>query len=102
MKEIDGKFGIEIRNGEPVIVNIVSGVAIPDDEPLFLFRARDRLALKILLKYFLLAEQDGCDPSHITSLSRRIDSFRKFADDHPELMKQSGITRHIRAAVEGK
>jgi hypothetical protein len=39
MKLIDPKYGIEIRDGEPVMA--ATGEAVPADEPLILFEARD-------------------------------------------------------------
>lgn len=76
----DGKF-----------VNRVSGEAIPDDEPVVIFRARDKHALKALLYYHMLIK----DPHHRQAVEERINEFAKFQADHPERMKEPGISRDM-------
>ncbi len=70
-----------------------SGVPIPDDEPLILFRARDRLALLALRHYHRLSQVDGCTDFKLDGITNRIEAFEAFAKEHPERMKQPGITR---------
>lgn len=77
----DGKF-----------INRVSGEAIPDDEPVIIFRARDWHALSVLRHYLGLAD----DPHHQRAINERIDEFAAFAEGHPTQMKEPGVTRHIR------
>lgn len=91
MRKLDRKFSID---GER-IVNTVSGEEIPLDEPLFLLRARDVLALRALVDYRDQAVAKGCDATHIWSVSATFNDFLTFATSHPERMKQPGITRHI-------
>lgn len=83
----DRKFKFE--NGK--FVNRVSGEAIPDDEPVIIFRARDRHALAVLCFYHRLAD----DGHHKQAIQDRIDEFKAFQATHPERMKEPGITRHI-------
>ena len=83
----DRKFKFE--NGQ--FVNRVSGEPIPDDEPVILFRARDGHALPLLYVYLDMVN----DPHHKQAVQDRIDEFTRFAADHPERMKEPGITRHI-------
>lgn len=83
----DRKFKFE--NGQ--FVNRVSGEAIPDDEPVILFRARDRKALGLLIMYQGLCDEDH----HKAAIQDRINEFSQFQIDHPERMKEPGITRHI-------
>ncbi len=59
------KYGI--RNGQ--IVNRESGAPIPDDEPIFVFRAKDRLAVRILTGYFSAIE----DPEHARAVAARLE-----------------------------
>jgi hypothetical protein len=66
------------------VINRASGEAIPQDEPVFVFRARDRKALEALNAYF--AEIDDAD--HITAVHERIADFTRFATQHPERMKE--------------
>lgn len=73
------KYGI--RNGQ--IVNRESGAPIPDDEPIFVFRAKDRLAVRILTGYFSAIE----DPEHARAVAARLEDFKRFAKEHPERMK---------------
>ena len=73
------KYGI--RDGQ--IVNRLSGASIPGDEPIFIFRAKDRLAVRILTSYFSAIE----DPEHARAVAGRLEDFKRFAREHPERMK---------------
>ena len=73
------KYGI--RNGR--IVNRRTGEAIPDDEPVFVLRAKDRLAIRALTAYFSAVE----DPRHAQAVTARIKDFKRFAREHPERLK---------------
>jgi hypothetical protein len=107
IKPIDPKFGIamlyrlnpedtiQFPEKEPVIVNTVTGEPIPDDEPLMIFRARDRHALPMLRYYAELCARDICTEFHMLGIFNRLEAFEKFAKDHPERMKQPGITRGL-------
>ena len=68
--------------------NRQSGEAIPDDEPVFLLRARDRNAAATLKAYLLLIIQDGCDKEHQTAVGLRIHQFEDFAHFHAKRMKK--------------
>lgn len=89
MRKIDGKFHID---GEQ-IVKTSNGDVVPEDEPLILFRARDHLALPMLLHYCQLSIRDGCNDFHLEGVNAVIAEFEKFSADHPERMKQPGVTR---------
>jgi hypothetical protein len=65
------------------IVNRASGEAIPHDEPVFIFRARDKLAVRALLDYAA-----RCTGEHFSAVRKRVKHFRAFASWHPERMKQ--------------
>lgn len=88
MKRIDNKHHME---GEQ-IVKTGNGVPIPDDEPVILFRGRDRLALPVLRFYRDLCVADGCTDFQLNSLDGMIRAFEEFAATSPT-MKQPGITR---------
>ena len=64
-------------------MNRGSGVPIPDDEPIFIFRAKDRLAVRILTAYFSAIE----NPEHASAVAARLEDFKRFAKEHPERMK---------------
>jgi trehalose-6-phosphate synthase len=69
-----------------------AGVPIPIDEPLLLFRARDRHVLAMLQRYRELCVLDGCTDYHLKGIDNRLEAFRRFREEHPERMKQPGIT----------
>jgi hypothetical protein len=89
VKRIDSKFHID---GDR-IVKTANGEAIPEDEPLFLMRARDRLAIPMLRIYEQLSRVDGCNDYHFDKLSRTIGEFEDFARTNPGRMKQPSVTR---------
>lgn len=74
------------------IVNRQSGQAIPDDEPIFILRARDVTAVELLKKYGDLVKASGCNTEHRTSVQKRVDQFSKFAADNPDRMKVPDTT----------
>ena len=66
------------------IWNRHSGEPIPDDEPVFIFRARDVHAVAALEYY-----AERCkDPSQANTVFGRATDFRLFARNHPERMKE--------------
>lgn len=88
MRKIDPKY----RVVDDQIINL-SGVPIPEDEPLILFRARDWHALKMLEFYRDLCRRDDCTDFHMEGIDNRIAAFQAFRFEHPERMKQPGITK---------
>lgn len=83
----DGKF--DFSSGR--IVNRISGEVIPDDEPVFIFRARDHHARKAIEFYQTIVE----DEHHKAAIAETVEAFEVFAEMHPERMKEPGITRHF-------
>lgn len=83
----DRKFKFE--NGR--FVNRVSGEAIPDDEPVILFRARDNHAIPTLIAYLAMVT----DPHHRQAVMDRLDEFSAYRAQNPDRLKEPGITRHI-------
>jgi len=83
----DRKFKFEDGH----FVNRVSGEIIPDDEPVIIFRARDHYALLVLQYYHSLV----LDDHHDQAVQDRVAEFRAFKRDHPERMKEPGVTRAI-------
>lgn len=71
------------------IVNRASGEAIPDDEPVMIFRARDVHAAGMIRGY---AGKVG-DPEHRAVVLERAADFEQFAADHPERMKEPDTAR---------
>ena len=77
------------------IVKMSNNDPIPEDEPVFLFRGRDRLAIEALFAYQQACNKDGCTDYQILMLDEQINKFIQFQKDHPERMKQPGITRGL-------
>lgn len=66
------------------IVNRASGKRIPDDEPVFIMRARDTFAAGAIYNYAL-----DCPPgAHREAVLKRFDDFSSFAKQHPERMRE--------------
>jgi hypothetical protein len=91
MRKIDAKFHIE----NDQIIKTTNGVVISEDEPLFLIRARDYLALPLLRYYAQISGADSCTDYHMSGIAKAIAEFEDFTVKHPEQMKQPGITRGL-------
>lgn len=72
----------EIVDGK--LVNRQSGEAIPDDEPVFVLRARDQRAANAIAFYLRYLE----DGEHRQAVKLRQAQFDKFNKEHPERMKE--------------
>lgn len=93
MRMIGNRFALANTITGPNIVKISNGEVLPEDEPLMLIRARDRIAIPGLLKYRELCVADGCNDYILGLLDETIEEFRRFETTHPERMKQPGVTR---------
>jgi hypothetical protein len=51
------------------------GIVIPADEPLFILRAKDKLALALLEKYEKLAYKAGCERDFIMAIHKAMERF---------------------------
>jgi hypothetical protein len=83
----DRKFAF--RDGQ--FVNRVSGEPIPHDEPIIIFRARDRHSIPVLREYLTMAT----DEHHRQAIRDRLTEFAAYRDQHPERMKEPGITHDM-------
>jgi hypothetical protein len=92
VRKIDLKHHIDEQGR---IVKTGNGVPISDDEPLILFRGRDRLALPLLESYRQLCQLDGCNDFQLGQINELMEKFLAFAEAHPEVMKQPGVTRGL-------
>lgn len=100
-KRIDEKHHIEALSTisssednaiEIKIIKTTNGQAIPEDEPIILFRGRDKLAIAMLEVYYTLCKADGATQYQLDSMDKMINAFRKFKEDNPTTMKQPGCT----------
>lgn len=71
-------------NSQGQLINRATGLAIPDDEPVFVLRARDIHAIRTLSFYYAFCE----NKPHRGIVMQRIVDFRDFAENHPERMKE--------------
>lgn len=74
------KYGIRDNR----LFNRASGEVIPEDEPVFIFRARDTHAVNILAGY----AREVLNAEHASAVWGRIDDFKRFWDANPDRMKQ--------------
>jgi len=86
---IDSKYHIDSQFR---IVKTSNDQPIPDDEPVILFRARDRIALHLLRIYRVLCQIDGCTSYQLEMAQRIADKFAAFAIMNEGRMKQPGCT----------
>jgi hypothetical protein len=66
------------------VINRSSGEAIPHEEPVFIFRGRDSLAVTALMLYVTYFNEAT---PHYKAIMNRIDDFKKFAKEYPDRMK---------------
>ena len=94
-KRIDSKHHIEVTFAGVMqyisVVKTSSGMTIPADEPLFLLRGRDKLALATLEFYRTLCDADGTTQYHLDGMDEMLKRFKEFAATSPT-MKQPGCT----------
>lgn len=87
MRQIDEKHSIDNDR----IIKTATGEEIPENEPVILYRRRDRLALPMLRFYRQLCVDDGATDYQLESMDRMIKRFENYAKENPT--KQPGITR---------
>ena len=80
------KYEFEQSAEGPRLRNRRTMQAIPLDEPVFIFRARDVHAVDTLMHYAGRIV-DG-DRGHIEQVHQRIEDFIQFREQHPERMKE--------------
>lgn len=56
-------------------------------EPIFVFRAKDRFAPKVLQFYMAMALDEGCSMDFAESMSERIVDFEVWQDDNEDKVK---------------
>ena len=88
-RDIDSKFAVST---DSQIYKKSNEEIVPEDEPLFLLRGRDVLAIKLLMAYAEISKEAGCSPYHFMKLGETIAGFIRFKKDHSERMKMPSIT----------
>lgn len=80
-KKQEPKYKITTRGK---LANRDSGQVIPDDEPVMIFRARDKNAAPMIAYYAKLC----ADEHHKKVVKKRLHDFVDFIHAHPERMKE--------------
>ncbi len=80
MKTGDPKYLIENDR----IINAESKIRIPDDEPIFILRAKDKHAIKTILYYRSQVKKTEL----AAMVKRRVDEFDEFREQYPNRMKE--------------
>jgi len=70
----------DIKNND--LVKRSNQVPVPNDEPVFIFRAKDRKALSILVAYNMIL--DNLDQK--AEVTKSVNDFRAFQEKYPERM----------------
>lgn len=79
----DGKYGqVTTEHGD-----------IPDDEPVIVFRARDRQLPTTLQAYWELCEASGSPQRHLGLISDTIVRVRAWQREHPDQVRQPDSER---------
>jgi len=88
MRKVNSRFHTD---GEQ-IVKTSNGQPVPPEEPVFILRGRDNLALGILTVYTIMAKINGCNNQFLEEMTVPLKEFEDFAKKYPSLMKQPGVT----------
>jgi hypothetical protein len=97
-RDLDSKYEVVVKQGalgelgSVTVRNKLTGEIIPEDEPLFVLRGRDKLALKTLRYYFALCQAENCTFQHLNGLRDILRSFNEFVNQHADRMKEPGST----------
>lgn len=81
MRQIDGKYQ---TSGD---ITKLDGTPIPLDEPLILFRGKDKLLPQLLEKYAALCQEAGSPEQQLTLLRKRIDEINDWQTNHQDKVK---------------
>ena len=79
MRTIGSKYRI---SGE--IIRNADNTAVPGDEPVMLFRGRDRLLPDMLDYYLKLREQTGMSDEQLSDLKTQIESIKHWQAEHSD------------------
>lgn len=75
------------------IIKTSNGQEVPLDEPLFIIRGRDHLALQALEDYRKSCVRDGCNEYFLNEIDEAIAEFRQWRVQNYDKMKQPGVTK---------
>ena len=81
MRQIDGKYKTDGN------VTKLDGTPIPDDEPLVLFRAKDKLLPQLLGDYKKLCQHAGCPDQQVATITPLIQQVKDWQATHQDKVK---------------
>ena len=81
MRQIDGKYKTD---GD---ITKLDGTPVPDDEPLVLFRAKDKLLPQVLAAYQKLCQDTGCQAQQVDSLGPLIQQVKDWQAANQDKVK---------------
>lgn len=81
MRQIDGKYQ---TSGD---ITKLDGTPVPQDEPLILFRGKDKLLPRLLEMYKQLCQDGGSPQNHLDLLQQRIDEIKEWQDSNLDKVK---------------
>jgi hypothetical protein len=81
MRQIDGKYKTDGN------ITKLDGTPIPDDEPLVLFRAKDKLLPQLLEDYKKLCQDAGCQSQQVETLGPLIQQAKDWQAANPDKVK---------------
>lgn len=81
MRQIDGKYQ---TSGD---ITKLDGTPIPQDEPLILFRGKDKLLPRLLEQYKQLCQDGGSPQGQLDLLQQRIDEIKLWQDGNQDRVK---------------
>lgn len=77
---IDLKYGFVAVEKEP-------GNPFGDNEPIFIIRGRDALAISVIQQYKIMCELGGSPQEHIDSIEKVVDFFESWQELNEDLTK---------------
>jgi hypothetical protein len=89
MRTLNEMFSID---DEGYLVKTSNGERVPEDEPLFILRGRDFLAVQAIYHYLEEMIESGCDSERIAAVRKVAKQFVDFEVAHPERVKLPGST----------
>jgi hypothetical protein len=79
----DGKYGkVTTEHGD-----------IPDDEPVIVFRARDKMVAPMLKFYLELCATNSSPPRHLSLIQRAAAEIARWQSEHPDQVRQPDSER---------
>lgn len=84
----ENKYMIVDGEGNPLpearIANRETGDVIPDEEPIILFRGKDKHAVTVINSYAAMCRND----EHYAAVEQRVQQFREFQNENPSRVRE--------------